>query len=99
MSDKVDIAELRRLLEKASRQPWSKQSVYRGTMVRSEAFGITVCRNVVDSYAGRNDAALIVAAVNALPQLLAAYERCERLEEVLAELLGYQRAERGIEDE
>lgn len=74
MSDKVDVGQLRQLMEQrdeaeAERKSYQWQHGYSFAVHRVE----------------HANAQLLAAAVNALPQLLAAYERCARLEGALRE--------------
>lgn len=68
----VDVARLRELMAKATATPW----VQKGTSIASgnHRHALWLFKAV---YANEADAALIVAAINSLPSLLAAYERQE----------------------
>ena len=75
------IAELKRLLAEATPGPWLHETMAKcvsgGTPLRA------ICRWSAD----RNDADLIVAAVNALPDLLAHIEAAQAQVKVLREAL------------
>lgn len=90
-------AELRRLLAEATPGPWhawrhGEHSLYKGPGVEAGA-GTYICETATDGMGlGDADAALIVAAVNALPSLL---DRMAALEEangrLMKALMAYER--------
>lgn len=81
----TDIAELRRLLGEATPGPWAISEIGSGFEIESsdglfvaQAFQTKPIRSAIDHQERRANAALIVAAVNALPALLERLEAAGR---------------------
>ncbi len=72
---RADLAELRRLLAMATPGPWRIE--YDGDRYEFNA-GAAGIGEVYDTEGGREDAALIVALVNAAPRLIEMAERAAR---------------------
>lgn len=69
------VEKLRGLLASASPGPWTKN----GCAVEAGDIGVCGCGSWSPESKGAGNCALIVAAVNALPKLLAVVEAAERL--------------------
>lgn len=81
----IDLEELEKLIAEARKGPLrvvETPLAYGSRCTINRPDGSIVCDTVIN----RRDAALIVAAVNALPELIAMARESERLREALAEI-------------
>ena len=86
----IDLDVLEGLLTSATKGPWVSQGRYIGTPNHMSYVGEVRDQNGnwTDTAKSRSDAALIVAAVNALPELIAAARERDAMREALAEAVG-----------
>ena len=88
MSDHPDLAELERLLAEATPGPWQADEATQTGQRATVAFPVVLSESTGEillegDFGGDTDAALIVAAVNALPFLLAEVRKANAMREAL----------------